>query len=312
MTEKIPYSGKKDFLEKRHPWIGSSDIGVICGVNPYQTRIDKYLEKIGSPLFKKIDPFSFSVFIGSNMEETVAKWFEHKTGKKVHRTNYMYLKDGFKVANPDRLIYGEKTILECKTTASFRSDAWEEGEFRMPEDYRYQINWQMGIMEYEKAVIVCANFIKKDFDQREMSFDPELFAYQEKIAGHFNECVQKRELPAAFAEDRDKLYDFIPKENTLVETDTELIEYAELLAEIDAMKKELKAKENTLKGWQADIIQDYEGAGLKCGNLILDYKWITSERFDTARFREDHPELYYQYKKETKPYAKFTLREEKV
>lgn len=130
---KISLKGKsrEDWLRLRKNGIGGSDAGAICGMNPYSSPMKVYLDKISDEI-DMVD--NEAMRVGRDLEDYVAKRFMEETGKKVRRSNFMYVNDqySFMLADIDRLIVGENAALECKTTNIIYLNKWKNGSVQNP------------------------------------------------------------------------------------------------------------------------------------------------------------------------------------
>ena len=106
--------GREEWLKLRKNGIGGSDAGAVCGVNPYSSAIQVFVDKRSDDIS---DYDNEAMREGRDLEDYVAKRFTDETGKKVRKANYMYIDEDypFMFADVDRLIVGENAALECKT-----------------------------------------------------------------------------------------------------------------------------------------------------------------------------------------------------
>ena len=105
---------RETWLRLRKTGIGGSDAGAICGVNPYSSSLNVYLNKLS---YQIEDTDNEPMRQGRDLEEYVARRFMEETGLKVRRSNKMYRSNEypFMLADVDRLIVGQNAGLECKT-----------------------------------------------------------------------------------------------------------------------------------------------------------------------------------------------------
>lgn len=142
---------RDEWLLERRKGIGGSDASVILGLNKWRTAFELWLDKTGQvPVSESA---SEAAYFGSILEDIVAKEFEVRSGKKVRRKRSMlkHPEHDFILANIDRMIVGEKAILECKTTSEYNLKEWENDE--IPADYIVQVQHYLGVLgpEYKKA-----------------------------------------------------------------------------------------------------------------------------------------------------------------
>lgn len=146
---------RKEFLERRKEGLGGSDAAVVCGLSPWQTELELYLEKRGELNNSSVTEY---LFWGSNNEDEIASTFAVALDLKVRRTSHLYRHPdhSFLIANLDRIIESDDTLLECKTANAFKASDWGTGiELELVEDpdtldIRYAVkdpNWKEKIGE---------------------------------------------------------------------------------------------------------------------------------------------------------------------
>ena len=183
---EIPYSSHEEWLELRKGFIGGSDAGAVMGMNPYSSPFAVWAEKTG-----KIEGFAGNLItkVGSYLEDLVAQLFTEETGKKVRRKNRMLVNDEYPwaCADVDRLVVGEKALLEIKTTNSFPAmRKIRGGEY--PEQWYCQMVHYLAVTGLEKAYLAvlvnCRDLrifeLERDEDEIAALMDAER-AFWEKV-----------------------------------------------------------------------------------------------------------------------------------
>ena len=149
------------WLKARTRGIGGSDIGAICGVSPFTSARQIYLNKTGQ-FPDAVQPGSAAIermHFGHMLEPVVADEYALRTGCKLVSINAsLQHKDyPWAVANIDRLIVDDEGkpvgVLECKTTSEYNNDEWDSGEILM--SYVYQLNWYLWILDLPKGAFAC-------------------------------------------------------------------------------------------------------------------------------------------------------------
>lgn len=69
---------RKEWLHLRKNYIGGSDAGAVCGLNPWRSPLSVYLDKTSEEID---DKDNFSMKLGRYLEDTVVKLFEEETIK---------------------------------------------------------------------------------------------------------------------------------------------------------------------------------------------------------------------------------------
>ncbi len=295
----------EEWLDLRKTGIGGSDAGAVCGLNPYVSSIGVYLNKIGkAPEVEDNE----AMRQGRDMEDYVARRFSEKTGLKVRRSHQLYRskEHPFMIADVDRMIVGEDAGLECKTVSAYGADKWKDGQ--IPVHYLLQCLHYMAVTGAEKCYIACLIF-STDFIIREIERDEEIIDMIRKQEGEFwNDYVLANEVPAP---DGTNLYDDSLKKRFkggIEETKTIEIgndtfkDYKERKDLIKKLEKQNKEIEQAIKLQMEDF--NYGENEF----LTVSYKPYISNRFDSKKFKEDEPELYKKYVKQSEG-RRFYLKE---
>ena len=215
-AKKIYVNSEEEWLEIRKTGIGGSDAGAVCGVNPYRSPVQAWLEKTG-----KADNFEDNerMFWGRELEDVVANIFARLNGFKVRRNNAILVHPDydFMLANLDREIVGqeEKTILEVKTASEYTLKNWTEGDIpakcmsfsegiwapsvstisgNIPEYYQLQVQHYMCVTGATKAYLVVLIGGGR-YLQFEIQRDDELINYLIQIESDFWQYVKTNTAP---------------------------------------------------------------------------------------------------------------------
>ncbi len=311
---------REEWLRLRAEGVGGSDVGAICGLSHFSKPIDVYLTKTGATQAQQT---SEAMYWGSTLEDVVAREFQIRTGKKVQRLNFLIKKDGWQIANVDRLVVNPDiaksafvagkiktdTLLECKTANSFAVDEWgpsQEAEIltgnvvsqhRIPESYECQIQWYMGIIGAKRcyvAVLIGGN----DYRMYQVDFSPETYAaLVEKCRTFWFENVQKLIAPELeTSEDVEKVYPDSTEEFQEAPDDviSDIADYRDTQARINLLKQVLDKK----KALICEAIKERAGLSIN-GQPVCTWKAQKSTRFDATAFKNAHPDLYNEFTKTT-------------
>jgi putative phage-type endonuclease len=300
-----------EWLKSRQQGIGGSDAGAILGINNYKSPLDVYIDKTHEVV--KNDEQSEAAYWGTILEPNVARRFSEKTGKRVRRRNAILqsIEHPFMTANLDREIVGEKALLECKTANIFLSSSWDSEE--IPASYLAQVMHYLAVTGDEKAYIAVLIGGQK-FIYKEIARDDELInLIVAKEKDFWENNVLKRVPPKLDGSDaaerylKERFKDSTP--GTVVNLKSEykdkIKDYFEIKNTIKSLELQVKEIENNIKleMGEAEIgyAPDYE----------INWKSITSNRFDSKRFKAEYPELFKQYLN-TSSYRKFNIKEVKA
>lgn len=288
----------EEWLKARQSGIGGSDAGTILGVNKWKSKTQLFFEKVNPELKQQVD--NEFIYWGNVLEDVVAKEFETRTGKKVRKNNKMlrHPEHEFMLANLDRVIVGEKALLECKTTSQYNIDQWKDDE--IPASYLCQIQHYMAVTGYEKAYIavLCGG---NQFIWKEVPRDNELieiiinaekdFWYNNVLAGVIPEI-----------DGSDATKDFLNHMyKDIDETEVQLSDDVEtLLTALEQVKQEEKELKE-LKTQYENKIKHILGNNLagKTSGYQVTWKPQVRKTLDTKKIREIYGEQLDPYYKET-------------
>lgn len=309
MIKEIEYSSKEEWLALRKQLvIGGSDAGSVIGLNPYKGAYTLWAEKTG-----KIPEFegNLTTEVGSYLEEFVAQLFTRETGKKVRRKNRILVNTDypFAFADVDRLVVGEKALLEIKTTNSFPAIKKIRNK-EYPEQWYAQMTHYLAVSGLEKAylavLVECRDFriFELDRDEAEISA---LMGEEEK----FWSLVQTNTPPPADGlESTSKTISTLyPDSNTeivnLYSYQTELARYMELSEQIKALEAAKEEAANKVKVFLGEA-----GKG-ECDRYKVSWTSAEKRSFDSKRFTKENPNIDMDSYYKTSTYRTFKVTEKK-
>ena len=150
-------------LSIRKTGIGASETAAIMGFSTWKTAAEVFAEKTGQ---LSDDETSEAAHFGNVLEEVVAQEYALRMNVKVRRNNktLRHKKHAFMLCHLDRVVEGEKRIVECKTASAYLADKWgDEFTDQVPEAYLIQVQHQMAITGYPVAdipVLIGGNQLK--------------------------------------------------------------------------------------------------------------------------------------------------------
>lgn len=295
MYDKILIAGlsNKEWLRLRKQGIGGSDVGALCGVNPYSSRMKVFWDKTTEAVEELENE---STRIGHDLEQYVAERFKEATGLKVRKSNFMYRSKKYPhmIADVDRLVVGEDAGLECKTASAYNADKWKDGE--IPLHYVLQCYHYMAVTGKKTWYIACV-ILGLGFTYRKLIWDDDIINYLIEIEEKFwNNYVVLGKIPTP---DGSKICDEVLKKYfhdakktasiELVGFDEKLKRREEILAYIEELQREQKQIEQEIKLF----MQDNELAF----NEHYKVSWcnVDTARLDTKRLKQEKPEVYADY-----------------
>ena len=287
---------EKIWLAYRKKGIGGSDAGAVCGLNPYRSAMAVYLDKTTEET-EQID--NEAMRQGRAFEDYVARRFMEASGKKVRRANAIFYNElyPFMLADVDRMVVGENAGLECKTASPYMADHWKNGQ--IPIHYELQCHHYM-VVTGADCWYIAVLIYGREFKWYRIERDEELINYLIEVERDFWENhVQKRVLPNP---DGSKIADSViaqyyrqsvSESIPLIGFDEKLKRRQELLGIIERMDTEKKQIEQELKLYlgEAEFAENE--------HYRVSWKSVCSNRLDEKRLKEEQPEIYEKYRKET-------------
>lgn len=299
---------REEWLAARRRGLGGSDIGTICGLNPYSSPYALWLEKTGQVPPQEVD--SEAALWGHLHEDTVAREFARRTGIPVRRRNAIlqHPDHPWALANLDRVcvdVRGVRGVLECKTTGFARAEEWEGDA--IPDAYLCQVSWYLGVTGAPYGYIACligGNKLVYKFVPRDETLIAELL----QRGRDFWTLVETLTPPAldgrpATGEALDQQYPVATAGECELAPDT-----LALLAAYDAAKAQVVQASDALAALehQLQALLGPHEAG-RVGERLVSWKTVTGQRLDTKAFKAQQPELYATF---TKPsvYRRFAVK----
>ena len=279
---------REDWLELRRHSIGGSDAGAIMGMNDWRSPLEVYAEKLGLIPEKETNE---SMRLGNDLEEYVAQRFTEATGKKVRRTNFMYMHDkyDFITANVDREVVGENAGLECKTMSPFSKYDVENGE--IPAQYYCQCQHYMEVMGYDHMYIAFLVYGKGFYwhkVERNQDFILQMIALELEF---WHEFIEKQVPPDPDDSESsmNTLAKMYPKDNGIevwMGNDFEILRYQELSQTIKKLEKDRDAVKALIC---AELGENAYGT---TDRFSVSWKTQTRTTVDTKYLKENFPEAY--------------------
>lgn len=296
---------RDEWLGVRKMGIGGSDIAKIVGLSNYGNALTVYMDKINPNVDDSGQ--SEAAEIGNDLEEYVAKKFTQRTGRKVKRLNAVLQHPDmpWALANIDRMVVGEDAILECKTAGTKKE--WEASddsdEAVLPAAYYCQTQYYLGVTGLQKAYVgaLLGGFGGMQVVVKELERDDEVIKHLLDAAANFWRMVEAR-TPPAIADNGEMVgLEFTPDPPRVILPDLlapKIQRYRELNEQIKPIEKERDAIKDELN--QIMECADPECESFLCGDVALNRKIVTVNRFDAKALQSENPEIYAAFVKETK------------
>lgn len=295
VIKKLPETDE-EWLAGRGKYLGGSEAAAILNRNPYESPLSIYAAKVDGR--KKDLSKVVSVIKGKELEDFILenKFKPKYTDYRVVKPNHLFTlkKYPFIAANLDGIAVPKDEnsdlkpfINEIKYTSSYGEQLWDDG---IPDYYWIQTQQYMHILGMETTILgvlkestwqMTFYEIEYDADFCNKTLIPALVDFWE------NHIVPKIP-PKASSKDPEYLKKEMEDIKEFTE-DVNLLELAEQYTNIKEEMKQLKKKENELKEL---VVSAYTDGRIPPKD---DFKVSLSvvERFDldTARIKEDYPEI---------------------
>ncbi len=303
-----------EWLALRREGIGSSEVGTILGLNPYDTPYQLWRRKKG------IDPpvpENFLMKAGHYLEDAVAHFFADATGAEIVKSSAgdwiaVDAAVPFLRVSPDRLAWPagmtraarNKMIVECKTTQHTVDPD------NVPLYWFAQLQYQLMVMRLRHGALAWLTQ-GRDFGYTLIDRDDDFCDYMRGELRHFWEayiagdseppCVDGDDATAKWQRQTDGKW--LQADDGIEAAVAGLKETKARIKELDAVKAR---QEDALKL----AIAEAEGIINADGRVIATWKASGKDaaRFDSARFIADHPDMAQDYITHAAPARRFLLK----
>lgn len=278
---------REEWLQERMTGIGGSDAGTILGVNKWKSKTQLFFEKTNPEMIQEIS--NDAIHFGNVLEDVVAEEFAARTGKKVRRDNRMlrHPEHHFMMANLDRVVVGEKALLECKTTSQYNAEQWEDDN--VPAQYLCQIQHYMAVTGFEKAYIAVLiggqSFIWKEIERDDeliqIIIDAEKDFWENNVQANVIPEIDGSEATSDFI---NHMYQDIDNEEIELGSEADT-----LMKAIESIKEDIKEKQQLQKKYENQLKDalGHNTAG-KTAAYLATWKQQTRRNLDKKALEEKY------------------------
>lgn len=292
---------EEDWLKQRQNSIGGSDAGAILGFNKYESQYSLYCKKVYPETFEKDLSNNDAIHFGNVLEDVVAKEFSERTGKKVRKHNKMMYHEehDFMSANVDRVVIGEKAILECKTANQYKDSEWKDGN--VPASYMAQCYHYLAVTGLEKAYIAVLiggqKFVWTVIERDDEVINEIIESEKNFWFNHVMKQVPPETDDTEATSDALNQLWGVTNDKALSIDEEQNARFKAMISidkQIKELQKEKRGHQNKLKELlgESELGQTY--------SYKATWKPQTRKSIDTKRLKEEQPELYERYIKESK------------
>ena len=300
----IRCASDQDWLIERKKGIGGSDVAAIMGLSPWRTPAEVWLEKTN-----RVEPQDLSgkpnVVFGNIMEPIIAAWYrEQHPGRTVRRVNAICqsTERPWAQASLDYEVYApldeatrafEWGVLEIKTARDARD--WHDG---VPAYYLTQVTHYMDVTDRPFADVAVFFRDEAEFREYRIQRDEEdVLAVRQAVDTFWHDFVVADVMPqlvgtSGEAQGLTEMYGR-PSADSITDYAEETLSLVS--AYQDASERERRAKADKQEASTLLMAKIGEHKTLFTESARVTWSRSESERFDTKRFKLEHPDLYAQY-----------------
>lgn len=292
-------------MENRTGFIGSSDIASILGLSRYKSPYQLWLEKTGNipeimqnlinekkEFFERrklAEPYILSVWKNKHKIEPL------KVNNIFYDDEFQYMRSeiDFQFIDPKTGIERNGEIKSIANYSNMKEWGLDYSD-DIPLEYMCQTQFGMGITKKESVLLVAM----KGFDEYHeyiIHRDDELIKILRNEAKNFWELVQNNIAPERSSVDD---FNYLKNNDQYVEIEEDRIALINAIKDcksiIKSTEEELADYENMLK----ILIGVNEGAKIN-GKSVATWKKQGRESIDSLRLKEEMPDIYEKYKKQS-------------
>jgi len=288
-----------EWLQERTHGIGSSEVGTIMGVNPYETPLELWRKKLG---IDPPTPVNEAMTMGHLLEEAVSQRWQMETGFQVIKSsvgNWLMVdaENPHLRVSPDRTYWlpGEaknnsnKGILECKTTML------DIDSSNIPFSWFLQLQYQLGVAGYKCGHLAWLK-MGRTFGYQAFDFDPDTFKdIREAVDEFWFKNIKEKIQPDPVNVSDELLINPRHTDGKKKEITEELLGKLEALKEV---KENIASLNTTKEQFEAELkmfMEDAEALTLNGKTLCTWKAGKDREDFDKKRFAAECPDQYAQY-----------------
>lgn len=286
-------------------YIGGSDAAAACGLDPWRSPVQLWLEKTG-----QLEPRDETEAMqwGTRLQPILAEWVAETTEYAVSgpvTPAYVHSKHPWMIGHIDGLVCANAAdlgVLEIKTAGLRQAAGWDDEQIPLA----YQVQGQHYLAVTGLSYVIYGALLNgNQFVIRRMERDDQVIGLIIEREAELWRKITTGEAPAPTAQDTELLKLLYPSATgrkivTLDHLPDVRHRYRMAKDGLKAAETALAAVENEIKGVMAD-------AELATVDGLPAFRWPTvlAHRLDAAALKEECPDLYANYYRDTQ-HRRFT------
>ncbi|MBM3467617.1 MAG: hypothetical protein FJX70_07325 [Alphaproteobacteria bacterium] len=301
---------KQEWLRERKNYLGGTDLAAICGLNPYRTALDVYLDKTSDDIAEDTNS---AMHWGTLLEDVIAEEYGRISGCRIEQPSQPIIHSNYKFlgANIDRWVISSDLpyILECKTAGFTKAKDWgDSGTDQIPESYLVQVAYYAAICDVPK-VDIAVLIGGQDFRIYTYNKNKDLEEKIIKIGINFWHNHIEQRIPPRCVNTRDTFNLFPQSNNKQITAKNDILAKLEELKIAKMSEEQIQKTIEKLKVEIQEFMQDYDVLIDENGNVVATWK-NTAPRslFDLKKFKEEAKEIYLKYASYSKQSRVFLIK----
>ena len=300
--------------QERKSYIGGSDAAAIIGLSKWKTPYEVWLEKTGQGIPKEE---TLPMKVGRLMEGIVADLWSKQYNKKLKKSNKTIFSKQYPFigGNLDRMIVGEKSFLEVKTTGERLSKEWDDN--KIPLQYLIQCLHYLYVTQFEYCYlcVLIGNSELKSYQIFYKDYQKQIEQIIQKEVEFWQKYVVTKVPPPVSAGDSEAIFQqFLPKIKELEqELDLSNDDEIQLLLEnLESYKQDKKKMDEQIAELENKIkikLGEYQRA--RTSRYIIEWKIQERNIIDKQKLIEDGIDITkYEKKSITRVFKFKPIKEE--
>ncbi len=283
----------QQWLRDRRLGVGASEVATLFGLNPWQTVRELWSLKVNDI---PPEPGNELFHFGHEMEDLIGREFELRSGETVAKPHQEIIVGDkpYYRASLDRVIIEEGEEVAALELKNLHEGRYKEYMTCGPStQYLLQLQYQMAVAGMEYGYL-AALFGGQKFGAWRVVASPSLAREIFRRVDEFWSYVESGEMPPEIITGREIVNN---GDGVLELTDPGWEEQLRELEELRLKKAKIEKEEKVLKQSLKEALGDASGA--RAGSMAVSVSVSKRSGLDTARLKEEMPEIIAQYTRET-------------